>query len=123
MPAATSSPILTSPRSPPAAPRAAPRHEPPDLDAPEAPPRLDQHLAGLGVGDLDGRRPGVRRGLGVLVLDDAAVLAALADPLRQTALGAAVVLTDDDVLRHVDQATREVARVGGAQRGVGETLA
>ena len=38
-------------------------------------------------------------------------------------LGAAVVLTSDDVLRHVDEAAGQVARVGGAQGGVGQTLA
>ena len=37
--------------------------------------------------------------------------------------GAAVVVTGDDVLRHVDQAPGQVARVGGAKGGVGETLA
>ena len=37
--------------------------------------------------------------------------------------GAAVVLAGDDVLRHVDQAPGQVARVGGAQGGVGQTLA
>src|SRR5579875_3341260 len=40
------------------------------------------------------------------------------DPLR----GPAVVLADDDVLRHVDQTPRQVAGVGRAQRGVGQTL-
>ena len=38
-------------------------------------------------------------------------------------LGAAVVVTGDDVLRHVDEAPGQVARVGGAQRGVGQALA
>ena len=33
------------------------------------------------------------------------------------------VLGDDDVLGHVDQAPGQVARVGGLQRGVGQTLA
>ena len=101
MPAATSSPILTSPRSSP----------------------RGQHLAGLGVGDRHGRRAGVRRGLGVVVLADVAVLALHTDPLVEATLGAAVVLTDDDVLRHVDETTRQVTRVGRPQRGVGETLA
>jgi hypothetical protein len=36
---------------------------------------------------------------------------------------AAVFLGDDAVLRHVDQTTRQIARVGGLQRGVGQTLA
>ena len=38
-------------------------------------------------------------------------------------LGAAVVLGDDEVLRHVDQAARQVAGVRGLQRRVGQTLA
>ena len=38
-------------------------------------------------------------------------------------LGAAVVVAGDDVLRDVDEATGQVARVGGAQGGVGQTLA
>ena len=38
-------------------------------------------------------------------------------------LGAAVVLASDDVLRHVDESAGQVARVGGAQGGVGQTLA
>ena len=33
------------------------------------------------------------------------------------------VLVDDDVLGHVDQTAREVAGVGGLERGVGQTLA
>jgi hypothetical protein len=37
--------------------------------------------------------------------------------------GAAVVLGDDDVLGHVDQAPREVTGVGGLERGVGQALA
>ena len=38
-------------------------------------------------------------------------------------LGAAVDLADDHVLGDVDETARQVAGVGGAQRGVGETLA
>ena len=37
--------------------------------------------------------------------------------------GAAVVLGDDDVLRHVDETAGEVAGVGGLQCGIGEALA
>ena len=37
--------------------------------------------------------------------------------------GPAVVLADDELLGHVDQATGQVARVGGPQGGVGEALA
>ena len=36
---------------------------------------------------------------------------------------AAVLLDDDDVLRHVDQPARQVARVGRLQSRVGEALA
>ena len=38
-------------------------------------------------------------------------------------VGAAILLEDDAVLRHVDEAARQVARVGRLQRGVGEALA
>ena len=38
-----------------------------DLDVAEVLAGAGQHLTGLRVGDLDGRRAGVRRGLGVLV--------------------------------------------------------
>ena len=40
-------------------------------------------------------------------------------PLRR----AAVLLKDDEFLRHVDQPPREIAAVGGSQRGVGQPLA
>ena len=54
-------------------------------------------------------------------LDD---LAALDDRPRLDAVErAAVVLVDDDVLRHVDQTAGQVARVGGLERRVGQTLA
>ena len=39
------------------------------------------------------------------------------------AVGAAVVLADDQLLRDVDQPPRQVPRVGRPQRGVGQTLA
>ena len=42
---------------------------------------------------------------------------------RHPFLGAAVDLAHGDVLAHVHETPREVARVGGAQGGVGETLA
>ena len=65
-----------------------------DLLGREAP---DEHLVGLTAG-LEQRR-------------------------LEVLLGAAVLLADDHVLRDVDQAAREVAGVGGAQRGVGQALA
>ena len=37
--------------------------------------------------------------------------------------GAAIVVRDDDILRHVDEAAGEVTGVGGLERGIGETLA
>src|SRR5204862_6363886 len=36
--------------------------------------------------------------------------------------GAAILLADGDVLRDVDETTREVAGVGRLERGVGQTL-
>ena len=47
----------------------------------------------------------------------------LSAPIVEAADGAAVVLVDDHVLRHVHQAARQVAGVGGLERGVGQTLA
>ena len=47
----------------------------------------------------------------------------LADLHRDRPVGAAVLLADDHVLRHVHQTTGQVTRVGGTQRGVGQTLA
>ena len=38
-------------------------------------------------------------------------------------LRAAIVLADDHVLRHVNQAPRQIAGIGRLQRGVGQTLA
>ena len=54
-------------------------------------------------------------------LDD---LAALDDRPRLDAVHrAAIDLVDDDVLRDVDETARQVARVGGLERRVGQTLA
>ena len=54
-------------------------------------------------------------------LDD---LAAVHDRAHgEAALGAAILLDDDAVLRHVDQAAGQVARVRGLQRRVGQALA
>ena len=39
-----------------------------------------------------------------------------------TDLGAAVVLTDDNILRNVDQTTGQITRVGGTKGGVGKSL-
>ena len=54
-------------------------------------------------------------------LDD---LAAFDDRPRLDAVHrAAIDLVDDDVLRDVDESARQVARVRGLERGVGQTLA
>src|SRR6202008_340024 len=75
------------------------------------------------VGDLLGQRARVDTGLHVLVSHDLAVRERLTDPHDDAAGGAAVDLAHDDVLRHVHQTPGQVARVGGPQRGVGQTLA
>src|SRR5690606_17055564 len=64
----------------------------------------------------------VHGGLDVLRLAQRAVLEAVGDPQLQAAVGAAVLLADDDVLGDVDQTTGEVTRVGGPQGGVRQTL-
>ena len=93
-----------------------------DDDVTEVDAGRGQHLAVLD--DVLGERAGVDRGLDVVVhRAGAGALVGGRDRHRQATVGAAVVLTDDDVLRHVDQATGQVARVGGAQRGVGQALA
>src|SRR5690606_2589959 len=68
-----------------------------DLDVAQVVAGVGEDLARLRVRDVAGRRAGVRRGLGVLVLADDTVGADDADHLRQATLGATVVLTDDDV--------------------------
>ena len=80
---------------------------------------VEDDVAGDRVGDLlerDAADDAVAQRL-----DD---LAALDDgPGLDAVDGAAVVLGDDHVLRHVDQAPGQVARVGGLQRRVGQALA
>src|SRR3954468_8401975 len=51
------------------------------------------------------------------------VLLGLAPRDPRAFLGPAVISASDHVLRDVDETARQVARVGGAQRRVGETLA
>ena len=80
--------------------------------------RLD-HRA-VGQRDVVEQRPTEQLGLEVRatrrrVRDD------VLDPDAE--VGAAVVLADDELLRDVDETTGEVARVGGAECGVDETLA
>src|SRR5690606_36320227 len=66
--------------------------------------------------------PRVHRGLNVLRLAQHAVRVAVGDLQAQTAVGAAVLRADDDVLGDVDQTTGEVTRVGGTQSRVRQTL-
>ena len=73
--------------------------------------------------DVLARRAGVDARADVAVRDEAAVGRLLGDRHRDRALGAAVDLADDDVLRHVHQTPGEVARVGRAQRRVRQALA
>jgi hypothetical protein len=79
----------------------------------------DQQLAGHRIVDLllaDATHDAVAQRL-----ED---VAALHDCRHVDAVdGAAVHLGDDDVLRHVDQTPRQVARVGGLQGGVRQALA
>src|SRR3954463_10419363 len=77
-------------------------------------PVLGHHVGGQGAGVDARRRVRVDRDRAV---DDGA------DRHEHAALGAAVLLADDDVLRDVDQPAGEVAGVGGPQRGVGQALA
>ena len=94
--------------------------------------RVDDHVTEVDTGlgedgavllDVGGERAGVDRGLHVVVLDQGAGGVLLRDRQVEAAVGAAVVLADDDVLRDVHQTTGQVTRVGGTQRGVGQTLA
>ena len=50
------------------------------------------------------------------------VVVALDGRSRQTAQRAAILLVDDDVLRHIDQTARQVTGVGRLQGGIGKTL-
>src|SRR5690606_7492004 len=82
---------------------------------------FDDDVAVL-VDRVGGQRPGVGRGLDVLIADQRAVRLPLGERDVDAALGLAVVLAHDDVLRHVHQTTSQVTRVGGPQRGVRQTL-
>src|SRR5699024_9828824 len=75
-----------------------------DVVADVAPAGLDQHSVGAQV----------------IVMG---VVLRLRDRYHQAAVGAAVLVTDDDVLGDVDQTTGQVAGVGRLQRSVGQTLA
>src|SRR5690606_35185602 len=93
--------------------------------------RVDQHVAHVGAGRGHHGALGVDRVLGEgarehRVLDVLVAHQLVADlrrdPDLETLRRAAVVFTDDDILRDVDETTREVARVRSTQSGVGETL-
>ena len=75
--------------------------------------RGQQHLA------VDARHV-VEQAAADEVLVDVALL--VVQRVRHAVGGAAVDLADDDVLGHVHQTAGQVARVGGTQRGVGQTL-
>ena len=62
-------------------------------------------------------------GIRVVVLDQRAIGSLGRDDLRESTIGIAIHLTNDHVLRHVDETTREVARVRGTECGVRTTLA
>ncbi len=84
---------------------------------------LVQH--GLAVGRVDhvgGQQTGVRTTVGGLDEMQGAVGVTFADLHDQAALGAAVLLTDDDVLGDVHQTTGQVARLRGTQCGIRQTL-
>ena len=79
---------------------------------------VKQELSGLGIHDI-------LHGVAALEalaegLDDLTVLGDLGD--GNAVVGAAVLLPDDNLLRHIHQAAGQVARVGGPQGGIGQTL-
>src|SRR5690606_27848354 len=82
----------------------------------------DQDVA-VAVGDVLGSGARVDAGLHVRVPRQRTVGQLLGDRHPDAALGAAVGLADDDVLRDVDQTPGQVTGVGGAERRVGQTLA
>src|SRR5581483_9163665 len=97
-------------------------HQPGQCRVAEVVALADQHVA-VGVADLLLRAARVDAGPQVTVGDPAAGTVVLGDRHGDAALGAAVDLTDDDVLRDVHQPPGQVTRVGGPQRGVRQTLA
>ena len=112
-----------------------------DLGVAEVSACGDQHGA-LRVDGVDGQGAGVDGGLDVSRLLDGRVLgerlggnpdratrvgvcagrAPHRDHLGEAALGLAVLLADDHVLRHVHETTGQVTRVGGAKRRIGLAL-
>src|SRR5665647_1122212 len=72
--------------------------------------------------DVLGKRPRVDARLDVIISDQDALAVLLDDRHEQPTVGSAVFLTNDDILRDIHQTTGQVTRVGGTQRGVGQTL-
>jgi len=90
---------------------------------------LDGRLVDLGVARHDRVAGGLVDDVERRHATDQPIDEGLGDLLRLLAgdprpdIGAAVLLTGDDVLGHVHQAAGQVPGVGGAQRGVGQSLA
>ncbi|OIQ83694.1 hypothetical protein GALL_344920 [mine drainage metagenome] len=78
----------------------------------------NDHFLCLGVGHI-GRRDAAEHAV-AQGFDDFTALDQRAH--RHAVRGAAIVLGDDQILRHVDQAAGEVTGVGGLQRRVGQAL-
>ena len=84
---------------------------------------LVQHGRAVGrVDDVGRKQTGVGATVGGLDERQVAVLVAVGDAHGQTALGAAVLLAHNHVLRDVHQTTGQVARLCGTQCGIGQTL-
>ena len=79
-------------------------------------------------GDDEVSRDGVADGIEGVASHDALaeslddLLAVLYGSMDRAVYGAAVVLVDDDVLRYVDEAPREVSGIGRLEGGIGEAL-
>src|SRR6516225_7921852 len=81
----------------------------------------DDDVAGL-VDRVGSQSPRVRRCFDVRVADQRAIGLALGQLHDDAALGLAVVLADDHVLRHVHQTTGQIPGVGGTQSRVRQAL-
>ena len=79
----------------------------------------DDDFARIGMADVF-RRGAAQNALGQRGDDLAAVDFRLNG---DTVLGAAILLRDDAIVRHVDETARQIARIRRLQRGIGQTLA
>ena len=80
--------------------------------------RLGHHFAGFGVQHIFGRAAAQNP-----LAQAFQHLAALHNGAHVLAVvGAAIVFLDNQILRHIDQTTGQVARVGGFQRRIGQTF-